>query len=467
MSKEKIIKQSIKDLEEDFNELTFLAKDCKKKLKYFKCKDLKNELNTLLKQIESKKSQTKKINTTENIERIETQKLNQFFKLRKLLHQSSQKVTEREWQSPSFSHNKYEFSGLLSGKISHTLNDYKRDQHEIGKKYEKKFINEYFPSGINSKYSALATNSGMSAFTTILSYIIFEEKIEEALIEKGAYFEAKKIVKKAFIKTNSFNILKINSFEIKNNTALFIDSISNDTHYVSINIEKLLKKLSKSKYKIVLVIDNTSASIKKKMHQIKIPKNIALISYESLNKFHQFGLDQTTGGIIVSPKNIFNNLFHLRMNLGTNILDQSAATLPTPSKKMLNKRLNRISRNSNYFVNYINKYSSKKIIDHAMLPKTDKDAQTRNENFSPYVLLSFKKKWDNTKKQNQFVKSMYKKTKKHNLEITGGTSFGLPISRLYLTALRSDISEPFVRFSPGTESLFQIDKVSKLFASNS
>ncbi len=373
-------------------------------------------------------------------------------------------ITSTDWQSPSFTHSLVSQAGRETGSIYATRNDYKRDQHWDAFRYEQAFVKEYVDAWFKLPIHVYATSSGMSAFTTILLFLMGEKKINGPILAgHSIYFENKTLLTELFgdrlifaeeSDANEF----VHSVLTHRPSAVFIDSLSNSPEIVvpdiSTIIGKLLSRVTRETY---LIIDNTGRSIDIQPFSRLFGKRTKLhiIQFESLNKYHQFGMDRTTGGIIVSYGAQTGKLFEYRDHGGTNISDVSAATLPTPNRIMLASRLDRHKRNATLLADTLNRW----LKTHPSSPIAGISYPGRG----CYMTVGFRENRRNIRCYTKFVTSAITAARRLNVNLTSGTSFGLNTTRVYLTATRSKPYTPFVRIAVGTEHESDMQQVCQAF----
>lgn len=497
--KQSIINETAIDLIQDFEELIYLFTSTKSHLtvtqKQFqkKKKDINphvytistDALKRLCHQIDTYLSQciflvekSKKISIEKDLVFLIKEKERMYQINRSLVGIVGSTITMSDWQSPSFLHSLQSLAGRQSGEITGTINDYKRDQHNDEKPYEDQFLKEYIDGTIKIAVRTYAVHSGMAAFITILGFIKSElrEAISSVILSKGSYFENKTIVQTSFA-----NVIEIDETDTKKfcdaiqkmkPAVIFLDTLGNNPEISVPNLTAILQFIKKNVvHETILVIDNTCLSVFSQPFRILgRKKNIRLLVFESLNKYHQFGMDKITGGIVWGWGKNIGRLFNAREHSGTNISDSSIYSLPKPSKKMLTKRLLRFERNAYHIANTLNDYITNKnlsyfqqiyypgLSSHKAYHFT-KDIPFRGSFFA----IALQKKYRKVSIYQAFVKQLISEAKKHNLQIVSGTSFGMNTARIYLTATRTDTTEPFIRFSVGIETRYEIEKMIGVF----
>ncbi len=483
------------DIYDDFEELLFLVAGYKKSLLQFKkelfkagsaSRFLTNQIDQLTKSFEDIDKQIQILQTkikaskVEKIDYFSSKKRKLFLELRSVIPLVGSLITSTDWQSPSFEHSLHSEAGIQEGKIIAHINDYKRDQHLNERAYQEHFLREYV-DGLKIPSSAYLTSSGMAALTTIITFLKSKKNVKgHVVIGKSSYFENIELVETFFndrtiIKVDEMDthsILKI--FDQQVPDLIFLDSLCNTPTVAVPEIHTILKYASDhAKKDTFFIIDNSTLSIAlQPLKKLRLPNKIKLIVFESLNKYHQFGLDRATGGIIWFRGTGMEELYDARDHAGTNIVDACVYSLPTPSRKHLQKRLDRLNRNAIYLAQNLHGYIQQhnlKTIDGIVYPGlSDHPSYKWAKDYSfqgSYFVIRFKREHRKVSEYQRFVTSLIQNARKQKVALTGGTSFGFNTTRVYLTAKNSDFGEPFVRVSLGTENLMELEKIKDVFES--
>lgn len=385
-----------------------------------------------------------------------------------------------DWQSPSFTHSLESQAGSQTGRISGTINDYKRDRHLDEEPYEKEFIRQYIDTPGKSSLRALLTANGMAAFTTIFHYLLAEKKISggKVLLGQSSYFQYKELIEKElgrnvvlFNETNTTEIVKL----VKKHkpSVFFIDSLSNSSRVTVPDLRKILPLLGNyCEREMYAVIDNTALSFFCQPHLYLKNRNhrIRLILFESLMKYHHFGFDRTPGGIIITDRNTAAQLFEYRKNLGTNIPDFGVYCFPFPDRQLLAQRLKRFHRNATALTMHLQTVADRentpllKVTYPGLINHPAHGFFNISDFHGSYFVLEFKKPYRSVSYYKSFIQQLIRIARKYGVDLTGGTSFGFDTTRVYLTSLWTDYGEPFVRVSVGTEDILALEKLKTVFA---
>lgn len=397
---------------------------------------------------------------------------------RTVILEAAYKKVAPNWQSPSAIHSLYDEAGNDSGKITMTMNDYKRDYHHDAIPYEQAFRRAYIDGLLTIGVHTYLVSSGMAGLTTILCYLQGEKFMSgPVIVGENTYFQSKGLIlgtsgRRATLvpETDTNSILRL--IKKKKPTAIFLDSLTNSATMTAPDLPTILLYLARHvRHDMAFVVDNTALSTAWQPLGTILGKNrhIRLAVYESLNKFHEFGADRVTAGIIWAYGPGTEKLFDYRKNCGTNITDLSAHALPVPNRKLLEARLNRMNRNAHYLANRLEAFiTSGKAPAFAQViypgsPTHPSYAWTKNYRFHGCLIaLRYKNEKATIKAAQSFIRRAIGEAKRQNLPLVAGTSFGFDTTRLYLTASNTDYGEPFLRIAVGIEDVELLERVATI-----
>lgn len=501
MNQKQILRQSLRDIQQDFEELLYLyqsitlnllefMKEIKKNKKNIKPDSYDFLLSTgyLLekkcvrdtKELKNLQKNEFKILSKDSIDKLEGVKESFYSTYRNLVSVCSGLIVASDFQSPSFLHSTNSYAGRQTGKIIGNINDYKRDWHIDGQWWEKQFLKEYIEGFLKHSLCVYLTSCGMAAFTTLINYLLMDKTLKgPILIGKSIYFENKEVIKKLLIR-EVLEVDESNTREIKQIIAkqkpsvVVFDSLCNSYGVDVVNLPEIINFLQKhAEEKTFLLIDNTCLPVFFQPIKKFLFKNtkVKLLVFESLNKYYQFGTDRITGGVFYTSLPDSNReLFFLREHLGTNIGDASVYALPRPSKKMLKKRLLRLDRNTRLVAfaiqRHIKKFKNGPYLRVAYpgLSSHKSYEWTKNMPFlGCFFVIQLKLPYQKIRTYRRFVNIVMDEAKKQKVDITSGTSFGLERTRIYVTASNTDYGKPFLRVAVGTENRLQIEKLMNVF----
>jgi cystathionine beta-lyase/cystathionine gamma-synthase len=262
-------------------------------------------------------------------------------------------ITSSDWQSPSFLHAVRSMAGRYTGRITEHVDDYKRDRHGDAAAFEEAYLREYVDDHDRLGLRALMTSGGMSAFTTILGWLLLDHLVEgSVLIGRALYHECRELVVSAFgsrvrefDEADTAGTLRL--IDASSPRAIFVDSLCNAKGIPVPDIEAMIGAIGALPHDVHLVVDNTGLSCGFQPYRVAPTHGPARpIVFESLTKYAQFGLDHVTAGMIVAPCEEAERLDAYREHLGTNVADTSVYLVPWPDRTLLKRRLARLERNA-------------------------------------------------------------------------------------------------------------------------
>lgn len=413
-----------------------------------------------------------------DITNILAQKKDIFNLLRILANLVSNLITSTDWQSPSYMHSLFPQAGKFTGKIKGTINDYKRDVHLDAQFFESLYKKEYLDSRFKFNLHVYVVNSGMVAFTTILTFLLSENKaIGKIMIGENVYFQYKQILVKSFqeriieVDESETNNI-INTIKKEKPRLYFFDSLCNSHDIHVPDLVQIIAAINKhSEKETYIVIDNTCLSIFQQLFRLPHPNNkIHLIVFESLNKYYQFGLDRVTAGVIAVKGKDASFIYEYRKHAGTIISDSSVYAIPIPSRKLLTNRLLRLERNASQLATFlenqilIKKYRQIDSIIYPNLASHSSYPWTKSLNFhGSFFNIKLAKDYANTDNFKKLISIVLQQARKAKIQLVAGTSFGLDNTRIYLTSLWTDYGAQFLRVAVGTESYFELEILKQAF----
>ncbi len=367
-------------------------------------------------------------------------------------------IVKKDWQSPAYLTSLENQAGRREGKIVGNINDYTRDKHDLALAYEKKFAKEYLSGLSFLPIEPYITSSGMAALTTIVLTIHREcGGNQTILVGKHSYFQNLELLTKSFNKVILFDENKLDEWQRliveERPRAIFVDTMCNEADLTVPPVIALAKYLEREvSEKTYLVVDNSMLAIGYPWRDLfkHCTKNLEIIGWESLNKYYQFGLDRTTGGVLWGSRRMSLALFYGRLHGGTIMPDINAAMLPTPSKRILTKYMQRVEQNRRLLQNI---FGARGI-----------SAQTEYWFSGAQVVVLFDKKQSYFRLQ-RIIKVAIGKARREGLQLSAGTSFGMPSTRVYITAADTKYAKytsMFLRISVGVEEKEVIEKIGRI-----
>jgi len=380
-----------------------------------------------------------------------------------------------DWQSPSFMHSMKHQAGKQVGRIVGTENDYKRDMHLDAFAYEAAWKSAYVDATLRLPPVAHVTASGMAAMTTLVATLQYVYKIRgPVVVGRGCYFENRWLLERAF-RDRVHLVDEMNADEVLDTvrrvqpSAVFLDTLCNTANVAMPNMPALLPELARSLGpRGILVLDNTGlASTFQPFAHLPLVGGPRLFVVESLNKFHQFGFDRVTGGVVWTQGGLPTGLIGVREHLGTNMPDASVLSMPWPNRKLMDRRLARIGRNALAIAQRLDAFAvehpSSPLL-HAVYPGLQSHPAYEWAKDYPfqggYLALAFKPAFARVGFYKSLIARIISEATRRNIQIIAGSSFGLDVTRFYLTARHATrITTSFVRIAVGTETIDEIDAI--------
>jgi cystathionine beta-lyase/cystathionine gamma-synthase len=78
--------------------------------------------------------------------------------------------------------------------------------------------------------------------------------------------------------------------------------------------------------------------------------------------------------------------------------------------------------------------------------------------------LVFQRSDSTLRREREFLEAAIEEAARAGLSLIAGSSFGFNTTRVYLTAARATVGEPFVRVAAGTEHRLEIDPLAEVLA---
>jgi len=401
-------------------------------------------------------------------------------RLRSLQGISGALLASTDWQSPSYRHALVSEAGTQTGKISGTVNDYKRDHHMDAGAYEDAFVQSYIDRRVPLPIHAYACTSGMAAFSTILTALQMQGITDgPMLLGRNSYFE-NKILLLSLYPDRVFEVDEMNANELVEAvreiqpTVIFLDSLCNSEILAMPDLPSLIRRIAQTvEHETYLVLDNTGLTCTYQPLQDMplVPGPLKLIVFESLNKHHQFGMDRVTGGIIWAQSFTGFGLPKARMHAGTMMPDASSLSLPWPDRNMLSSRLQTLERNALQAARALDAHIRAKDatpFSHVVYPGLETHPGNAWNKDRPFhgasLVLALKRNLGKVRIAQAFIDHAIREAARVHMDLSAGTSFGLNTTRVYLTALHaSGTAKPFLRISMGTEQKEDADKLVDVF----
>ncbi len=351
---------------------------------------------------------------------------------------------KNDWQSPAYSSSIANEAGRRQGKIVANINDYTRDQHDLSADYEARFAREYLPSIGLVKPSAYVTGSGMAALTTAIFALqrVYGSSIT-VMVGRHCYYQNIERIMGIFENVILFDETNQSEWEelilVKKPRAIFVDTMCNESNLTVPPIKFMsdyVKRVARDK--TYLVIDNSMLATGYPWKDIlKLNRGkLEIVGWESLNKYYQFGMDRVTGGVVWGTGKVGQQLFSARMHAGTIMSDFAVSMLPTPNKKIMKIYLERIERNRRLTKVLLGQMAREAVSTYPFGGAQLVIDVPGRHGYGYYLALTNK---------------IVLRARKLGVQMSAGTSFGMPHSRIYLTARKTGYAQMFIRISVGIE----------------
>lgn len=363
-------------------------------------------------------------------------------------------LTADHWQSPAFGSVDVDEVGDEQGRIIANLNDYKRDQHPLGVAWEKAYADMYLTHSFVTTPKAFATTSGMAALTVAL-FVIRQRLPEEYRIAVGrhSYFENFELLHMMFPKQNLYLFDEDHADTLKQIRphAIFFDMIANDPEITVADSDGILKCAGTIGHHVDVVVDTTCASIAhfRVPAAVRMRGNVSVIGFESLNKYHQFGLDRTTGGVVWAMGILEDTIYRIRDHAGLNISEAAVAMLPSPNRALHIKYLRQLEQNAKIIANRLAAISGINVCYPGLSTHPDHRLVKRGYTGS-FVSVTFPgSSWRRYRKS---LQDILVNAKNQHVPVIAGGTFGTSVSRIYTWMPRSEFEKPFLRIAAGLET---------------
>lgn len=382
-------------------------------------------------------------------------------------------VTACDWQSPPFCSSTRAGTGPRTARITPHWNDYKRDRHLEAAAYERAYVDELVDGPADAR--ALLTSCGMAAFTTVLAYLGAERHLDGPIvIGRGLYHESKLLLRRA-VGNRICEVDEANTEEVLRAIAevgpraIFLDSLCNTTWAQMPDLPAVVRYLQARAPALdaVLVVDNTGLGPScQPLALLGTRPGLRVIVFESLLKYTQLGLDRAGAGVIVARASDADALSSYREHLGTNVADMAAACLPPPDRSVLERRLERLGRNADLLAERLHAAALRSPVEiaHPSLPTHPAYPRARRLRFRGGCLSIAYEPADVSRLWPRLLETAILEARRRHVTLVGGSSFGFDVTRIYVTASRAECGEPFVRIAAGTEDRLEVERVGDVLA---
>jgi cystathionine beta-lyase/cystathionine gamma-synthase len=161
------------------------------------------------------------------------------------------------------------------------------------------------------------------------------------------------------------------------------------------------------------------------------------------------------------------HLSRYREHLGTNVTDASVHMLPRPDRRSLDARLDRLDRNAGIVAERLAARVERgdgivSDVVHPSLRRHHSARVTRSARFhGSFLALGFEPGHDRDEVHRAFLRAALAEARAAGVALVAGASFGLDVTRVYVTGPGSGGARPFVRVAVGTEHRLGIEEVAE------
>lgn len=407
------------------------------------------------------------------LRRLTTQKHVHADRLRARQALSAALVVATDWHSPSISHAVRSAAGRYTGRVHAYHDEYKRDRHPDATELESAWLREYVDNPHGHDVRALATSSGMAAFTTILGWLLMEPGPHgPVLVGASTYHECRHLIAggplgrrmRVVDETGTKRLLQ--AIDEHRPRVVFLDSLCNAAGLALPDLPCVISHLARSGRLVRLVIDNTGRSATFQPLALA-PRAIGvdLVVFESVTKYAQLGLDRTAAGMIIAPRRLADRLDECREHLGTNLTDLAAHQVPAPNRRLLLERLARLGRNARELAVFLaERYQGRGQpirVDYPGLPGHPSYPIARTLGFQGGT-FGLTPQTDTHEPRAHLVKAILYEARRRRVPLVEGTSFGFDTTRVYLTASSPAHGRPFVRVAAGSEHRLGVEALKRV-----
>lgn len=375
-----------------------------------------------------------------------------------------------DWHSPSVDHSVHPNRGPRQGSARLHHDEYKRDRHPDQEVWENEWLREMVDNPSSHQLRALMTASGMAAFTTILAHVEDQVGPGPVLMGAGTYHECRDLLTRSAVGRRIISLPEADPVAwlealSHHPAAVFLDTMCNAAGLAVPEVGKWLEFLHARGRPVILVLDNTTLSATfQPWRHLPAGSPVRVISFESLTKYAQLGMDRAAGGVVVASTQEADIMDALREHLGTNIADVVVYQHPWPDRRLLEHRLARIGRNAALIaeraaLQIAENHGPFQVVYPGLLP-----ASRRDSGFHGGVLAIETTEPDAIFLYRRLIDSILRVAAARGVPICHGTSFGLDTTRMYLTAGNSRSGTPFLRVSAGSEHVLGAQAVADVVA---
>src|SRR6266516_2974514 len=299
---------------------------------------------------------------------------------------------------------------------------------------EEAWLREYVDNPHGHDVRAVATSSGMAAFTTILGCLLMEPGPQRpVLVGASTYHECRELIARSPLgarallveETDTKRLLR--AIDEHRPGLVFLDSLCNAAGLALPDLPCVISRLARSDRPVRLVIDNTGRS--------------------------------------ATFQPLADRLDECREHLGTNLTDLAAHQIPEPNRPLLQARLARLGRNARELAAFLAERHDRRglpvRVDHPGLPGHPSFPAARTLSFQGGT-FGLTPEVDTHELRAQLVKAILYEARRRRVPLVEGTSFGFDATRVYLTASGNAHGLPFVRVAAGSEHRLGVEALKRV-----
>jgi len=497
-----IAEQSILDIKQSAKELSefidYLRSEVEKwKLRLDNAKHLSKEIKDLalrqyehtsaeiqgvFEEMDSLQKNLMLVNTdnieNEDLEKLINEKKTIHKKLRFCLSLFASTAISLNWQSPAIKSSQNTRMGIEKYPVQGDYNDYKRDRSGDAFYNEEMLAKRLIKINNRVKPTLNLCNCGMATFTSILYFLNGENIVKDKILASSNIYVENILVLKNFFKDrletfdyNDTNLI-INKILSDEPQAVFMDVISNTFNMPLFDVASIIKEVAKNyKKEIYFIIDVTcSVGYEDLLVNFDIPDNVKIIIHGSILKAPQLGMERTYAGFILSfgLDNFESKILEYRTLSGCTLHDFGEYLLPITTKELLLERLNIIERNTIILANFLAGLDpDNKIIKEVVYPGIPfhKDHNMRDKvGFAgPFFNVKLLQNFNMDKYFESFTNKIIEYATEQKCDIVHGASYGFNETSIYYSVGWDTPDKHYLRFSIGTETIYEIEKIKKVF----
>lgn len=382
--------------------------------------------------------------------------------IRYVLSQLSSIYSSFSWRSNSYSEainsNSFQLELLNTNRVN-----YSRYDHYFLDQVENYIKNLY---SIPDDYQCFVTSSGMSAFDTVLHYLIWLGKLSNIYVPRYIYFESLQQIKNYTdwsgsviqIWSSNINEDEIIEYILKHKPkTVFLDPRTNTAFIKELNIPYILNKIEDiNEYKPTFIIDVSMIGTD---IEFCYKQNIEIITYMSWSKYLWFGFDISMMGVVICKKEIWNAINIIRRNTGWVLYENSCLLFPMFGKNIYLSRLDSLEKTAIWLYQALSTDEFIKTFFELSYPK-----ESKYKFRWAIVTINFIDK--NMRKKelySEIIDSLIRLWKEEWVPIVHWVSFWFSTTRVSASDVMSWEEDVFLRVSCWISEYYDLSKLSYIF----